>query len=559
MTKKNKKDSFLEGSKPVPDLKGETQGLYFFEVILPLGLLILGVLFVVLVRINLLGIPFERDEGIYQYFGQLVLEGKKPYLDFYEMKPPGIYYSYALLNWIFGSSVERAHAAFLFLNILTIFFLYLIGKKILDNLCGAMVAVSFGILSLGPQVSGFTTQSEHLITFFSSAGLLILVMYFENPKRFFPFFAGVLFGFSLMIKQSAIFFVLFSIIFMVFYFIFKKPIQWKIFISYFLAYFMGLGSIIGAAFLLVWFQGSFGEFLYWVIEFPKTYVSYVPFLNGVQNFKYFGQRVIDGYLLVWMIGLMGLFLMGFSKLEGHKKYLIGFYAFFSFLTIFPGFRFYGHYWLQFIPSLSLLVGVAIFSFKQLTTVKGNRAVSNLIVIGIFMLVLIPVFVKEKDYYFSPDYNKILRDVYDVNPFPEAKVIGDYIKERTNEKDQIALIGSEPQIYYYTNRKAPSKHAYFSFLVKGNPRSFRMQKEFIKDVEKAKPKFLVFFDHPLSLFTEANADLTVFQWVKGFTKNYYQIVGIADFIAPNKTHYVWNEKVSQYIPKGKLRIVVFKRK
>jgi len=264
MTKKNKKDSFLGASNTVLGLKGESQGRDFFEVLLPFGLLILGVLFVVFVRINLLGIPFERDEGAYQYFGQLVLEGKKPYLDFYEMKPPGIFYSYALLNWIFGSSVERAHAAFLFLNVFTIFFLYLIGKKLLDNLCGAIVGMSYGILSLGPHVAGFTTQAEHLITFFSSAGLLALVMAFQYKKLVFFFSGGLLFGFSLLIKQSAIFFVLFSITSIFLYYVLIKPAQWKNCISCLSAYFMGLGSIMGAAFLLVWFQGGFGEFLYWV-------------------------------------------------------------------------------------------------------------------------------------------------------------------------------------------------------------------------------------------------------------------------------------------------------
>ncbi|MBK7819009.1 MAG: hypothetical protein IPJ60_16840 [Sphingobacteriaceae bacterium] len=52
------------------------------------GLLFVLVFIVHSIRTNFAGIPFERDEGIYSYFGKLVLEGKVPYKDFYEVKFP---------------------------------------------------------------------------------------------------------------------------------------------------------------------------------------------------------------------------------------------------------------------------------------------------------------------------------------------------------------------------------------------------------------------------------------------------------------------------------------
>jgi len=43
------------------------------------------------VRIRLLGIPLERDEGEYAYAGQLFLQGIPPYKLAYSMKLPGTY------------------------------------------------------------------------------------------------------------------------------------------------------------------------------------------------------------------------------------------------------------------------------------------------------------------------------------------------------------------------------------------------------------------------------------------------------------------------------------
>ena len=54
-----------------------------------LGVIVLGL--VIAIRIRLLGIPLERDEGEYAYAGQLMLQGIPPYELAYNMKFPGTY------------------------------------------------------------------------------------------------------------------------------------------------------------------------------------------------------------------------------------------------------------------------------------------------------------------------------------------------------------------------------------------------------------------------------------------------------------------------------------
>jgi len=46
---------------------------------------------VIAIRVRLLGIPLERDEGEYAYAGQLMLQGIPPYKLAYNMKFPGTY------------------------------------------------------------------------------------------------------------------------------------------------------------------------------------------------------------------------------------------------------------------------------------------------------------------------------------------------------------------------------------------------------------------------------------------------------------------------------------
>src|SRR5205814_80959 len=60
-----------------------------------LAAIVFGV--VIAIRIRLLGIPLERDEGEYAYAGQLILQGIPPYKLAYNMKFPGTYAAYAVI------------------------------------------------------------------------------------------------------------------------------------------------------------------------------------------------------------------------------------------------------------------------------------------------------------------------------------------------------------------------------------------------------------------------------------------------------------------------------
>src|SRR5512140_4026993 len=77
----------------------------------------LVILFVVFVRVRLLEVPLERDEGEYAYMGQLILQGIPPYGEAYNMKFPGTYLMYALVMAIFGQTIEGIHIGLMIVNL----------------------------------------------------------------------------------------------------------------------------------------------------------------------------------------------------------------------------------------------------------------------------------------------------------------------------------------------------------------------------------------------------------------------------------------------------------
>src|SRR6266542_3685835 len=100
------------------------------------ALLALVVLFVVVLRIQMLQSPLERDEGEYAYCAQLLLHGSPPYLMAYTMKLPGVSFMYALFMLLFGETRVGIHLGLLIVNSLTIIMVYSLGRRLYDPVAG---------------------------------------------------------------------------------------------------------------------------------------------------------------------------------------------------------------------------------------------------------------------------------------------------------------------------------------------------------------------------------------------------------------------------------------
>ena len=73
-------------------------------------LVVVAILLMVgIIRVRLLEMPLERDEGEYAYAGQLILQGIPPYELVYNMKLPGTYFAYAIGMAIFGQTISGIH------------------------------------------------------------------------------------------------------------------------------------------------------------------------------------------------------------------------------------------------------------------------------------------------------------------------------------------------------------------------------------------------------------------------------------------------------------------
>jgi hypothetical protein len=150
-------------------------------------------------------------------------------------------------------------------------------------------------------------------------------------------------------------------------------------------------------------------------------------------------------------------------------------------------------------------------------------------------------------------------VYDVNPFPESLEIARFIKENSTKEDRIAVVGSEPQIYFYSDRRSATGYIYTYPLMENHPYAEKMQREMIAEIETARPKFIVFVSVPLSWLVRPYSKNIIFEWMDYYSRQYYQPVGMVDIIRPDFTAYHWGRDAQQYSPVSKNWIVVLQRK
>jgi hypothetical protein len=145
----------------------------------------------------------------------------------------------------------------------------------------------------------------------------------------------------------------------------------------------------------------------------------------------------------------------------------------------------------------------------------------------------------------------------VNPFPESIEIAEYIKNHSTKDDKIAIIGSEPQIYFYTNRKAATGYIYMYGLMENQDYASKMQQEMIHEIESNNPKYAVLVNVPYSWLRKPNSDSTIINWADAYLKKNYRIVGVVDISNDSYAAY-WEKELLRYKRMSRYNIYVFER-
>jgi 4-amino-4-deoxy-L-arabinose transferase-like glycosyltransferase len=478
------------------------------------------------IRVRLASTPLERDEGEYAYAGQMLLRGVPPFAETYNMKMPGIYAAYAGVLAVFGESHRGIHLALLVLNVSTVILLFFLFRRWFDLETAATGAASYALLSLVPAALGITANAEHFVVFFAVAALLVLMRAIDSRSAMLTFVSGLIFGLSFLMKQHGIFLIAFGGV------VLAAALRSGMaggrgrLVSIGGLFVVGAVVPFGLLCFVLWIAGVFDRFWFWTFDYGRLYVAQAPLSVGAGLLmRRLGELIGDSPVL-WFLAAMGLFApllrtrLPADKAGRTARFSL-LYAFLglSFLATCPGFFFRPHYFILMLPAIALASGLGI-------TVLARRlapSLTGIVTAAVLVLAALVQFAVESPVYFSLTPNDVSRYIYGTNPFPESLRVAEHIRGDSSTDDRIAVLGSEPQIYFYSGRRSATGYIYTYALMERHEFALDMQKEMAAQIESARPAFIVLVGVPTSWLQRADSERHIFEWARDYLAAHYRKV------------------------------------
>jgi 4-amino-4-deoxy-L-arabinose transferase-like glycosyltransferase len=511
------------------------------------------------VRLRLADIPLERDEGEYAYTGQLMLQGIPPYQLAYSMKFPGAATMYALVMAVFGQTPAGIHLGVMCLTTLTALMLYWLGKKILDPAAGMVAATTYAMMAATPDMMGLEGHATHFAAFFVTGAMCLMWKARQEFHWLQIAASGFAFGLAILMKQHA-----------------ALIAAWAL-VAFAAASFRRAGFSAGkrlaavAAFgaavvlpfalccLLLWMAGVFPKFWLWTVGYARQYET----LHSVsQAGKWFGMRfpvAVSSTFCLWLLAILGLILIWFgARFQGKRLWLAGF-AGASALTVVPGFYFRLHYFLLVLPAVALLAACGMAAVNQYWRERiGNPRLAQWPVI-VYGLLLAAVFFNNRDIWLVQSPVSASSAIYTAESFTEAQTIAAFIRSNSPPDARVAVLGSEPEIYFLAGRHSATGYIYTYELTERQPFARQMTREMIREVETNAPEFVVFVENPMSWDGPPGGHSSEFNSWWAAYRTQYDLIGLSQMASPAEVRWIWGPAAAAQEHDANTTLELYRRK
>jgi len=214
------------------------------------------------------------------------------------------------------------------------------------------------------------------------------------------------------------------------------------------------------------------------------------------------------------------------RLSANHRFLISSLLFFSFASISVGFYFREHYFIMLLPAFALLTGVAASRGWHLLrhdqTIELFLAIA---ILGLFVIASFATVIGNGRIWFGMSPSQAVRDTYGTTLFSDAAQVGNYLKTHTPPEARIAVIGSEPEIYFHSRRRSATGYIYTYPLLEEQPYARKMQEEMIREIETARPEYLIFVNVKPSWAARPESEQNIITWYEHYSKANYDLVRI----------------------------------
>lgn len=510
------------------------------------SLLVLILAFNFFIRWRLRDMPLERDEGEYAYAGQLILQGIPPYQLACNMKFPGVYFAYALLMAVFGQTTAGIHLGIILVTSVTAILVFLIGFELFSAAGGLLAAAMFVCFAALPKAAGLAGHATHFVSLFVCAGVFALLTAQKKKSPSWWLASGLAFGLAILMKQHALLFPAFILAWL-FWKEFRRdqpPPFWRH------ALVFCAGCVIPLAATAIGFAcaGLWGQFTFWTMEYASRYASILPLRAAPGQFVAGFVPVFETSTWAWLAGLAGLFCVWQKKLWDGPAELAAVLFLAALAAACPGFYFRNHYFLMAMPGLALLAAALILTVARTLKNSGSARWSIWLPACVAGLILGNLFAINGAIWFEKSPLAATCALYGASPFPEAAPLADYLEKNTSPTDTLAILGSEPEIFFLSHRHSASGYLYLYSLTEPQPLAPQMRQEFTHQIEAARPKYVIFENifsawYSVILPQSFQAAAEIQDWWGNYSTN-YTLAGAVKIFPDKPSEFILERTVAQ---------------
>jgi hypothetical protein len=305
--------------------------------------------------------------------------------------------------------------------------------------------------------------------------------------------------------------------------------------------------------LVLWGAGVLPQFVFWTITYAAKYASAVSLLNAADMLRSGLTVVIGPNLLFWLLPGVGALVMWWEgRLDGaslrsrvqspksrspdprsdagtqqsptvasksriqYPRFFLITFVFCSFASTCVGLYFRSHYFITLLPALALLTGVAVS--RALHLLKHDQTIElflALAILGLFVIAVGAALIGQGSVWLGMSESQATRSVFGSTLFTETARAAAYIKSHSSKSARVAVLGSEPEIYFLSGRRSASGHIYMYPLMEEHPYALKMQNEMIGEIERTQPEYVIYVDDELSWLPRSGSERKIVSWWKDY--------------------------------------------
>jgi 4-amino-4-deoxy-L-arabinose transferase-like glycosyltransferase len=443
--------------------------------------------------------PFGRDQGMFACGAEVLQRGGTLYRDYWDLKPPGIYYLYWMSFFAFGRSMFAPRIMDLLFTLATAGGLFLLGRRLFSVWAGVLAALFFLLrYSLG---FGYwdTAQADGFASLPLTAAMLLALAAERRASWPQAFLSGLLLGVAIIIKFTLGLLLLLPLVLL----LLPQPERGRPRLLRAVGYLLGAALVPGLTMLLLWQAGALQnmvEIMFgWNAAYAKIRASGLPVLVGQTWRFWFGQDA-PVFAVMGLLALIGLVTFAKRREEGLLRWTPALWLALMLVQVHAQGKYFLYHWLPALPPFALLAGVGLagIGLALRTHVKNTKVASALAAAGLaFLFVLGSIGYRS---HFSKElallagqlppaaYAENFTDRQDYS-LPADQQVAAYLREHTLPEDAIFIWGFEPVIYFLADRPSASRfYSHQPLVTSWSPPEWR--RELIEDLTRKRPSYLL---------------------------------------------------------------------